>query len=654
MSCEIRYLDNGKVAVKKHKGLFEQILKYNEGDVEASVSMYGYLFEDEFLEMGIKKPTLDNLLSYIDVVNTEEAGILSKGDRVFLQDMLLTNRSADNVKERFIDAFTVDGKFGINEDTLLNSGLFTQADVDGIINEQNIGKIRSIYYKLINSNEELVQVQTPFKITNEDGTGRVNPDKYEQYVYDNYIGLETRDQIFDKALELEDSVVLDNPELVDDILRMIDNKTNLVVYEVSPRTKNIVPKEVNNHLSSAWYTVSLSDDHSPLKRQIETLINLPLDTYANDFDVVQKYVKNVEKQAAELGFDLQGLSEVIGNRSYSDVQNYLMAWDNYLTDVVEYDIDSLRDSFEELENIHKEFYDLKDIVEKQTVDNVVNSEGSYMIVESRMSEALLFSRHGLVRHRDNIYSKVDNNRELSDLIDDIVSNDLVQGDVENFIRQYARQHLGQHSDTELLQKMIAYKILNNSDLNRKDFEVVSPFQDETNMFTYLFNKQIIKNQFLRDLFYINGNGLQVKHPIGDYTLNRLRIELGKKTFEELVEYSKYSKNNMLKPLSEIYTGEVNEVETRKFVYENPELIQELDTHYVMDNNVVIVEGVKDKFVKVNGEIYEFNEPTIYAKLEDDGGVVKRSNVSSDRLPNVDSGIKIDKTEIKDDLVKICK
>ena len=115
MSCEITFTESGKIKIKTYPELFNEILSYNNGDVESSIDMYGMTLTDDFGRIfKDKKPVLDNLLSYINNDNIDEASSLTTKDRFEILNFSLKNLLHNDVKKSFIDAFTIDNRFGVN------------------------------------------------------------------------------------------------------------------------------------------------------------------------------------------------------------------------------------------------------------------------------------------------------------------------------------------------------------------------------------------------------------------------------------------------------------------------------------------------------------------------------------------------------------
>ena len=92
MSCEITFTKSGKIKIKTYPELFNEILSYKNGDVESSIDMYVMTLTDDFGRIfKDKKPSLDNLLSYVNNDNIDEASSLTTKDRFEILNFSLKN-----------------------------------------------------------------------------------------------------------------------------------------------------------------------------------------------------------------------------------------------------------------------------------------------------------------------------------------------------------------------------------------------------------------------------------------------------------------------------------------------------------------------------------------------------------------------------------
>lgn len=91
--------------------------------------------------------------------------------------------------------------------------MFSEIDIVQLDNIENIYKIKELYYKLSNTSEEFSTIKTDI-IIGEGLFNKNNPDIILSEIYKNYAGLTTKKQILDKANDIGDYVLLNNPELI--------------------------------------------------------------------------------------------------------------------------------------------------------------------------------------------------------------------------------------------------------------------------------------------------------------------------------------------------------------------------------------------------------------------------------------------------------
>ena len=122
--CELEIQIDGSVKAKTHPSLFNRAVDYYEGDVERAMELYGVSLTDEFKELGIENPTLHQLITFSNQLKRESP--LTNQDIQSLIDITLSNKKEYEVQDKFVEAFTVEGNFGINEAQLRKSGIFTE------------------------------------------------------------------------------------------------------------------------------------------------------------------------------------------------------------------------------------------------------------------------------------------------------------------------------------------------------------------------------------------------------------------------------------------------------------------------------------------------------------------------------------------------
>jgi len=624
-SCEIRTLPTGEIRVETYPQLFREIQNYTKNK-NKSLALYGMTITQEFRDLNIKNPKLEDLLQFIDSYNSFESRDLSKKDRQMFIDLTLSNDTFENVKDSFIDSFTVNGMFGINLDQMRRAGFFDENTILSIMDMENTADIQKLYYKLKENNEKFNSIITPFIISDNTQFGKLNPDKVLTGIYENYIGLETNDQILDKANEIEDEVVLNNPNIIPVILQQVQGKQLLVSYETDADFSEVVKKTVNDTKITLENTLDFEQNFQPLLSQTELLLNLDLEQFAYDYSDIQAYILNIEKQASKLGLDLNNLSSVMENRNYNEVQDYFASLYNFLSDIVTQDADLITESFDDFVSAHNAFFRMEPIFKNKVVDQI-EGEGVYLDLETNRNEQELFTEKSIIKIAENTYQKILDNRSQQELNQMILDSKLLPNqnemsleDIDDYVSEKSKELLNTNSDIDLLKKITAYKILlgvNESvDIIYPDNSYLRGNNINPEIFAIDFNKEILKNPILKDIFYFSNRGLEAKQEIGDYTLTQLQNELSESMFDKLQQYALISNNSSLANLKPNYelieTDDVNVL--RNFYANNLNQLSELSVPYQVIGTGAIVENITDPFVKIRGELYEQVSPNVYEKI----------------------------------------
>ena len=196
-----------------------------------------------------------------------------------------------------------------------------------------------------------------------------------------------------------------------------------------------------------------------------------------------------------------------------------------------------------------------------------------MHVETNLSEEEIFEKDALLKVNDTTYQKVDDSRSVEELYSLLLDNvgllpkgtisvknralneDIMMDELDQFISKEAKEYLTDESDINVIKKIVIYKILTNTKPTSSETVVTGIRGIDIDNFIVEFNKEILNNQRLKDIFYFSNRGLEAKGVLGEYTSQVLRNELPQDSFDELVEYAKLSGNNSLSYLTQLNIGE---------------------------------------------------------------------------------------------------
>ncbi len=637
MQCEIKISENGLIEARTYPNLMDEILRYTNNNIEETKSLYGMALTDEFKSfMDGKKPNIDDLLLFVDYDNSFENKKLNKDDVKLFLDLTLSNIKKENIKDKFLNSFTVNGIFGININSLKKEGIFGNKTILKLMNMEDVGKIQTLYYKLKNNNDEFENVATPF-IINIDDLSKVNPDIYLTSVYNNYIGLSTRDEILNKASEVQDEVVLNNPNLITNIIDNIDNKQQLVQYEVNydENGLNFNIKKSNNTNIKLQQTLDVNQNFDDLLFRLDNLLKEK--DYNSEY--ISKDILSLEDLFSKKGIDIEGFSELLPYKTTTEVQNFLSSLFNFIYDAnLKNDVVSISESLSNYSENYDSFFGNIENIEKSTIDKI-DKDGVYMNIETNFDEESLFKSKSIIRYKNNIYQKIKDNKSLDDLYELIYLNsnllpkdaysvevkdsnkNIIKDDIDIYISEKSKILLNIGSDVDVLKKITAYKILNGSDITFGDMNINKSYLKNDyinpNKFIIEFNKTILNNKNLKNIFYFSNRGLESRIVIGDYTKMLLKQQLSDKQYDDLQQYALLSGNESLKnliPEYDILDTKDNNI-LRNFYANNMHLLNEVNNPYKLIDTTAIIENITDSFVKIKGELYERLQPNVYELVD---------------------------------------
>ena len=616
-NCEIQ-IKRGVPIAKTYPGLMRDILKFTNFDIEQSMDLYGVTLLPEFQELQISNPGLNNIISFIEQDQINQESPFNKKDLQNILDLSLQEESGQDFNQKFLDSFTVNGSFGVERSQIIKGGLLKDSDILGL--ENNIEDIKNLYYKILNSTENFETISSNFILKN-NLFSKENPDAFVQNLYDNYIGLNSEKEIFDKAQEIGDQVILDNPILLPKILEEIRGKENLVQYEVDETTGQIILKTMNNIQSELEQTIDMNQDYSDFLQRIEYSLEFP--------KLHSELIQGIEKEALKLGINIQGITDSITSKDELVTRDFLSYLYNFLYDIQTKN-PSISESLSEYSDAYNEFFDTIPQGVNRAVPTIKN-EGVYLHLETNQSEEELFQNEGLLRISDNIYQKITDDKTLEELYDLIFQNssilpkniysvevknsnkDLILDDIDSYVTNEARNYLRENSDIEQIKKMVVYKILTLNEYKPSEKTFSGNLNIDVDKFFVDFQKQILKNPDIKQMFYFSNRGVEFKYPMSEYSARKIKNSIPQATFENLVKYAKLSGNKSLEYLTS-YDNEILNENPRDFYANNLDQLSVFNGNFYKDSGYIVADSQND-FLRIQNELYEQVSPNIYAKIE---------------------------------------
>ena len=633
--CELEIQIDGSVKAKTHPSLFNRAVDYYEGDVERAMELYGVSLTDEFKELGIENPTLQQLITFSNQLKRESP--LTNQDIQSLIDITLSNKKEYEVQDKFVEAFTVEGNFGINEAQLRKSGIFTEEQILDFLDMEDVSSLQELYHKLTDYTGSVENIETPFKILDESGNV-INPDIVVGELLENYAGLTTKEEIMEKADQINDETVLSNPELIPAILEEVSNKTAAVTYVYDKNSKEVTKKAANDLKVSLEQSLDVTQDFSGLLEQLNFLINLPIEVYAYDLPTVQLYLESLENQLANYGINIKNISEIASNKSYNDFQNFITSFYNFIYDVSSQDGKSVQETINDFVEVYNEYFEIKpEYVNTYITKNRV--DGKPMVVENgHAAEDLLFAEKGVVNMRDDVYKKVKRDKTYDELLNVLHVNpslipsevfttkvseenkDINKKDIDNYLSAGIEDYV-ENSNIDIYKELRAYKlILGSETFNKKSNANVDTVMDidiDPKKFTSVFVKETFFDPNLNKIFYIGPSGIESRIPIGEYTNRYLQNYLSLGMYNGLKQYAAISGNASLKGLIEtpVESPTINEGVLRDFYANNLSELPEFTGEVTLKENALLTNLDNNDFIKFRGELYEKVRDGVYGKVE---------------------------------------
>ena len=624
--CEITFKNNVPV-VKTYPKLMRELMVYTNNNISQALDLYGITLTDDFIDQNIY-PTLENILAFNNQDNILNSKQLTKENRNDILNISLVDNEVIDFKKDFLETFTVDGVFGFNIDNIKKSPLFSEIDILQLDSIENIYKIKELYYKLSSTSEEFSTIKTDI-ITGEGLFNKNNPDIVLSEIYKNYVGLTTKKQILDKANDIGDYILLNNPELIKKVLIEVRNKQEMPLYETDEYSGDLVVKTDSTY-TRLEQTVDISLDYTSLRSQVEFIKTISIEYFATSPELIERYFDNIKKQSYDVGIDLLNIDEIFYSKTVNELLDFLDSYYNFLSDLENLNGESLEDSIRDFSEAYDSFFNRENNEIKDVIDKI-NREGEFIKLETNRSEYKLFTENGLLKIDNNIYQKVNNNRSIQDLYNILLENDfllpkntlsvkntplnrdILLEDLDKFISNKAQEYQTEYSDVVNIKKIAAYKLLLNIDIKYNTVENGISKNIDVDNFIIEFNKEIIKNKKLSDIFYISNRGIESRYNIGQYTYNFIKNELDTEMFNSLVSYSKLSGNESLKYISDMSPNNII-LNKRDFYANNLHELDNFQGKYTKKGDLLYIKNNINDFIKVKNSLYEKVDTNVYAKV----------------------------------------
>ena len=624
--CEITFKNNIPV-VKTYPKLMRELMVYTNNNISQALDLYGITLTDDFINQNIY-PTLENILAFNNQDNILNSKQLTKENRNDILNISLVDNEVYDFKKDFLETFTVNGVFGFNIDNIKKSPLFSEIDILQLDSIENIYKIKELYYKLSSTSEEFSTIKTDI-ITGEGLFNKNNPDIILSEIYKNYAGLTTKKQILDKANDIGDYILLNNPELIKKVLIEVRNKQEIPLYETDEYSGGLVVKTDSTY-TRLEQTVDISLDYTSLRSQVEFIKTIPIEYFATSPELIERYFDNIKKQSYDVGIDLLNIDEIFYSKTVNELLDFLDSYYNFLSDLENLNGESLKDSIRDFSESYDSFFNIENNEIKDVIDKI-NRGGEFIKLETNRSEYKLFTENGLLKIDNNIYQKVDNNRSIQELYNVLLENDfllpkntlsvkntplnrdILLEDLDKFISNKAQEYQTEYSDVVNIKKIAAYKLLLNIDIKYNTVENGISKNINVDNFIIEFNKEIIKNKKLSDIFYISNRGIESRYNIGQYTYNFIKNELDTEMFNSLVSYSKLSGNESLKYISDMSPNNII-LNKRDFYANNLHELDNFQGKYIKKGDLLYIKNNINDFIKVKNSLYEKVDTNVYAKV----------------------------------------
>lgn len=584
--CEIS-IGNGLPEASTYPELMKSLLEYTNFDTSKAINLYGISLLEDYNKVVESPNDLNSFLRYVQSKNIEGSVLKSK-DSIYFNTLLNQSDDSINFKEEFIKTFSNEGLYEFNYHKILDGKL----DINDPQNNKK--SLENIFYYLLKTESDFETYDSPLE------------QKEDYQIFNlkvDFANIQDRKELIQRAVELDNSEVINNVETQDWLLDFNKNKTFVPkmfitdTMELKPTTDNI-----SNRLMAS---LDVSQDFSTIKESLSYFIgNFEELIVAEDEENLEKFTKSLERNLVNKGFPMNNLSDTLLNSNIENSQNFLGSLYNFLEDIESMD-SNISDSLYELSLEYNNFFNVSNEPTLLEIDKVEDSE-SIFHVKTNLSDAKMFANFGLVSVGDNLYkiytvSNIDYNEYYNDDMRNDFLDSFEEGDSVDEVKAL------------VVMKSLSLVSLKSVGIDSRYYRDVSV---EYENFLTDFNKLLLKNEYLAEMFSFTENGLEAKTQISDFSVNLLKSELEENVFKALQDYALISGNESLNELLPEFSPvfEKNDDIYRNFILNNPKNLLSLKSDYKKIGDNIVADGVSDNFIKVDGNIYERIEDNNFTLL----------------------------------------
>lgn len=625
LKCRISYRD-GVTSVVDNKGneseLYGELLAYTGNEKEA-LDLWAVANSDRFMGTG-ESTTVKEVVAYMDSTEASTRR-LSTSEEFQVVDFMRRSgeTSLSELYSKLTNIFKPEGTFEIDMDAAVESGIFSQQE----INDLDVNKMQDILLKIEGQLATKDIVVEPYSQEHDyvDGDNKSifgTAQKVSQKEFDNDIirvvkFFTNKDSFLEgiKTLPYSDFVkrFQEDDAYAESIMEKFKGLKKI------PKLSLIGTKlsEFGNELyTTIKNTILVNSSDISIEAEIDYLNKIPQEIWEENTEEIKEILKEVEQTLADMNLDIVGLANNIKNRER--VMNSLYAADTLVKNVSE---ESLQ-AFIEAHSVMTETPST--IIAEKLEDKYVGL--NIISLHTELDANSLFENYGLIEVGENLYHKIDQNASV-DILKDFIYDQFIEGAVEipsKFITA-AESRLLENKPVVL--ENISMFLMSRPKLSKitnqelySAYQVVfdhSPIENKERAVRGLTriktDENYLKSEFISDFYnYILSekvkNSIIYRSTLSKFQINDKGISLTEeipsiknlKFSEELGDYIRLKRDSDMKYLLEA----TEDVMSEDLLYLNfPENAKVFEGKMIIDGNFIITNPTVDNYISVNGELY---------------------------------------------------
>lgn len=429
-------------------------LKQVTGNENDAVTLWSYSYTEDFENIENTSPRDQNgehiystVLRHVENINDENSDFTEKDAVEFVDSFVGTplvdiNHAYSALKR----GFYTDGLFNINKDFLVKSRLYTESEIDNIMQKpelqdsirNGISKIKSFLLSGKNTAQidGLISSNNTYVLNTDEVSSYGKVLKMDEASFDkkygkDFIGVETQDQLIEKILNTGDQNLIqkatDDSYFLYELFSKYSGLQN--IQNLKEKDGELVSVYDNDTEDLFLSTLKTRIPNTGIEVNYEFLTNIEDKAWNNNEKEVKAVLDTIADESSKIGINLYNLSETYNHKSQLEILAFLEDTAGFTS--LLYNKIATKLNIAEYAGVYDNFFGIEKTIKETAVPK---SELSLFAIDTLLSENEMYEKHGMIKVSDGVYQRVEKvGNPIEDLFGLDFSNRMEEKGAEDYI-----------------------------------------------------------------------------------------------------------------------------------------------------------------------------------------------------------------------------